>query len=80
MPCRLISSFHLSKDGSAVIFRVNSSKYCFGLPGFLHPSGVHSCACFRIVLSSLHVGIHTVASPFGSLTLIDDVLSTSFCF
>jgi len=73
MPCRLVSGFHFSKDRSAVDFRVNSSKYGFGLPGFLHSSGLQSCAYFRTVLSSLHIGIHTVASSFGSLTLIDDV-------
>jgi hypothetical protein len=76
MPCRLVSSFHFSKDRSAVDFRVNSSKYCFGLPGFLHSSSLHSCAYFRIVLSSLHIGIHTVASSFGSLAFVDDVLRT----
>jgi hypothetical protein len=80
MPCRLVSSFHFSKDRSAVGFRVNSSKYCFALPGFLHSSGLHSYAYFRIVVSSLHVGIHNVAISFGSLTFIDDVLRIRFCF
>ena len=62
MPCRLVSSFHFSKDRSSVDFGVNSSKYCFGFPGILHSSGLHSCAYFRIVLSSLHTGIHTVST------------------